>query len=222
MSDDIYNFAFRSDKPFPFRPGQYMEWTLGHANADSRGNRRYFTLASAPTERAIQLGVKFHNPSSTFKKALAAMQPGDTILAGQLAGDFTLPKNSARDSARKLAFIAGGIGITPFRSMVKDLVDRGEQRDIVLFYSNRTESEVAYRDVFDEATQKIGLKTVYVMTDGGTRLNAAVIMREMPDWRLRTFYLSGPHAMTDAFTATLRGMGVPRTHIKTDFFPGFA
>jgi ferredoxin-NADP reductase len=153
------------------------------------------------------------------------MKSGDTIVAGQLAGDFTLPK----DPKQKLAFIAGGIGITPFRSMIKNLIDRGEKRDAILFYSNRSADEIAYRDVFDDAEQKIGMRTIYITTgagtpnaDGGNRLTADTIKKEIPDYGERMFYLSGTHAMTNAFEKTLREMGVPRANIKTDFFPGFA
>ncbi|HEY5220694.1 MAG TPA: RnfABCDGE type electron transport complex subunit D [Candidatus Paceibacterota bacterium] len=218
ISGDIHHFTFTPDKKLSFRPGQYLEWTLGHEKVDGRGNRRYFTIASSPTEDTLQFGIKFYEPSSSFKKKLHSLKPGDTIVAGALAGDFTLPK----DPSQKLAFIAGGIGITPFRSMVKDLVDRGEQRDAVLFYSNRTAGEIAYRDVFDEAAHKIGLKTDYIITGNGKRIDAETIKRDIPDYHERMFYISGTHAMTNAFHKTLREMGVPMTHIKTDFFPGFA
>jgi len=218
VGGNIRHFTFATDKKLRFAPGQYLEWTLGHEKSDGRGNRRYFTIASAPTEDTVQLGVRFYNPSSSFKATLLAMQPGDAIVAGQLAGEFTLPK----DPSQKLAFIAGGIGITPFRSMVKDLIDRNEKRDVALFYSNRTTDEIAYRNVFDEAEQKIGMRTVYTITGNGDKLTADVIKKELPDYGERMFYISGTHAMTNAFQKTLRDMGVPRAHIKTDFFPGFA
>ncbi|HUC31699.1 MAG TPA: RnfABCDGE type electron transport complex subunit D [Candidatus Paceibacterota bacterium] len=214
----IQHFSFTTDKKLRFAPGQYLEWTLGANRADGRGNRRYFTIASAPTEDTIQLGVKFYEPSSSFKKELLSMQPGDTIIAGNLAGEFTLPK----DPKQKLAFIAGGIGITPFRSIVKYLTDRNEQRDAILFYSNRTAAEIAYREVFDEAARTLGMKTVYAITDTDGRLTADMIKKEVPDYRERMFYISGTYAMTNAFQKILRKMGVPRSQIKTDFFPGFA
>ncbi|TGV95790.1 FAD-dependent oxidoreductase, partial [Mesorhizobium sp. M2E.F.Ca.ET.154.01.1.1] len=111
-----------------FQAGQYLEWTLGLDRSDNRGNRRYFTVASSPTEQSVRLGVKFYPKSSAFKQALGTMRPGGTIHAAQLAGDFTLPS----DPKIKIAFLAGGIGITPFRSMLQYLIDRNESRPIVV------------------------------------------------------------------------------------------
>lgn len=228
IGNDIYDFVFRSNWSMKFRPGQYLEWTLGHAKPDTRGNRRYFTLASSPTERDVHLGVKFYQNSSTFKRTMLAMRPGSQISASQLSGDFTLPK----DPSEKLVLIAGGIGITPFRSMLKYLVDRGEKRPIILFYSNKKPSEIAYSDIFAEAGTQLGIKTVYTLTDARQapadwpgyigHFDPRIIAAEVPDWRERTFYLSGPRGMVMAFEKTLKQMGVTRLRIKTDFFPGFA
>ncbi len=223
---DAYDFIFTPDRSFAFAPGQYMEWTLAHDDPDDRGNRRYFTLASAPTEDEVRLGVKFYPEPSTFKRSLAAMKKGDKISVSHLAGGFVLP----RDPRRKLVFIAGGIGITPFRSMIHYLLDKGEQRDIVMLYSNRTAGDIAYRDILDRAERELGIKTIYAVTDGkgsaeGTyagKIDAGLIASRIPDYRDRTFYISGPHAMVAAFEKTLTDMGVSRFRIKGDFFPGFA
>jgi ferredoxin-NADP reductase len=227
VANDTYDFWFdvvdAKVKQPTFAPGQYMEWTLAHAGAkamqpDSRGNRRYFTLASSPSEKGLAIGVKFYEPSSSFKKALMSLEPGDTIVAGQLAGDFRLPK----DPAKKMAFIAGGIGVTPFRSMVKHMVDAQEKRDAILFYSNRTAADIAYKDVFDAALAQCGMKTVYVNADKDGMLTGDIIRTQAPDFAERVFYISGPHGMVTAFQKTLSDMGVPRRAIHTDFFPGFA
>jgi ferredoxin-NADP reductase len=221
VGENIYNFAFATENgsPMKFAPGQYLEWTLGHTKPDNRGNRRYFTIASSPTEKNVHLGVKFYEPASSFKNAMLAFQPGEsTIVAGSLAGDFTMPENRRR----KLAFIAGGIGITPFRSMVKYLIDKNERRDVVLLYSNRTSAEIAYREVFDEAERKLGMKTVYVTTSIDGRITPAFVKKEIPDYRERIFYVSGTRAMVVTMEKTLHELGIPRSHIKIDFFPGFA
>lgn len=221
-----YEFVFAPDKIFHFQPGQYLEWTLAHSPSDTRGNRRYFTIASSPTEDTVRLGVRVYEPESTFKRALLALQPGDTISASSLAGDFVLPK----DQKKKLVFIAGGIGVTPFRSQVQYLMDTKDARSAVLLYSNKTAAEIAYKDTFDRAEQEIGLKTVYAVTNEQSTLSGvyagfidgALITREVPDYKERMFYISGPHGMVTAFKKTLRAMGVSRFNIKTDYFPGFA
>ncbi|MDO8523120.1 MAG: FAD-binding oxidoreductase [bacterium] len=217
IASNIYEFSFAHQEKISHLPGQYFEWTLKHKNSDTRGIRRYFTIASSPTENEIRLGTKFNRQGSTFKKTLAAMRPGDKISACQLAGDFTLPA----DKNKKLVFIAGGIGITPFRSMIKYLIDIKEKRDIILLYSNKTESEIAYREIFEEARTKLSIKTVYINNDKDGFINDKTIMWEAPDFKERHFYISGPPSMIEAFQHTLTAIGVPRSQIKTDFFPGY-
>lgn len=224
-ANGAYDFIFASDRPLRFQPGQYLEWTLGFASPDNRGNRRSFTIASAPGDEDVRLGVKFYPRASAFKRALAQMQPGDTIFASQLAGSFVLP----RDRTAKLAFIAGGIGITPFRSMLKHLLDTGERRDIVTLYGNTLAEDIAYRDVLDAAARELGIHTAYAVAEGTIPsfayrgfITADMIEAEIPDFRDRIFYISGPHPMVSAIEKILRHMGVPRRRIRTDFFPGLA
>ena len=227
-SENTMDLLFEPDRPMRFKPGQYLEWTLAHASPDSRGNRRYFTIASAPSEKELHLGVKFYPNGSSFKRSLADMELGGTIVASQLTGDFTLPGRADE----KLAFIAGGIGVTPFRSMIKDLTDRGERRDIVMLYANGTPGDIAYLDVFEDARKKIGVRTTYVVNETKAsaaawhwrkgRIDEPMIREEIPDFLTRRFYLSGPHGMVVAYEAVLRQMGVHRSRIKKDFFPGFA
>lgn len=228
LAPDIYEFRFTGHRSIRFRPGQYLEWTLGHLRPDSRGNRRYFTIASSPDERAVRVGVKFYPGASSFKRSLHAMRPGDQIVAAQLAGDFVLPTGKQE----KLVFMAGGIGITPFRSMLRDLLDRKEARPITVLYSNRAAPEIVYADVLEEARQQLGITTVYTLTDESRvppewqgeigRFDSEMIARTVPDYRERTFYLSGPRSLVVGFEEVLRDIGVPGSRIKTDFFPGYA
>ena len=224
LTPDVIEFVFQPARRFAFSPGQYMEFTLPHGRTDSRGNRRYFTVSSSPTEEQVMLGVKFYPNGSTFKQQLQTLAPSQTLMTGQLAGDFTLPK----DPKKKLVFIAGGIGITPFRSMLKYLADTNEQRSVVLMYANKGPQDVVYQDVFDEAIAKIGLKLVHIFSvsmpkgwEGRTgTVNAQIIAEEVPDFAERIFYISGPHPMVAGVESTLLQMGVKPTQIKKDFFPG--
>lgn len=212
IAPDIYEFIFESQK-LNFLPGQYMEWTLSHDNPDNRGVRRYFTIAASPTEDNIKIGIKFYPRSSSFKKSLLAQNPESYIFAGELSGEFILPK----DSGKKLCLIAGGIGVTPFRSMIKYLLDTGQRRDIVLLYFAKSGDQFVYRGIFDDAGKKLGIKTVYITE----RLNDDLIIKEVPDYYSRTFYISGPHSMVDVFKDTLNNMGIMENQIKVDFFPGY-
>ena len=170
-------------------------------------------IASSPTEPDVRLGVRFSPLGSSFKEALFSMQPGKTIVASQLSGDFTLP----RDTSKKLLFIAGGIGVTPFRSMLQYLLDAGEKRPIAILYANNAPTDVAYRDLLERAQRELGIGTVYVFSE----LSPELIASEVPDYRERTCYISGPQGMVLSFKRTLRGMGVARRSIRTDYFPGF-
>ncbi len=227
VGTDTVDFVFENNEKINFKPGQYMEWTLKHRSPDNRGNRRYFTIASSPTENEIHLGVKFYPEPSSFKNKLLALQIGDEIVAGQRSGDFVLPK----DINQELVFIAGGIGITPFRSMVKYLIDKNEKRNITLLYSNKKISDIAYKEIFDEADTKLGIKTFYAITDKVDTplvgmyngfIDGEVIKKEIPNFMNKMFYISGPHGMVNAFENTLKSIGVPSKNIKIDFFPGFA
>jgi len=221
---DSYDFVFKSPRKLAFQAGQYLEWTLGLDHADNRGNRRYFTLASAPTEETVRLGVKFYPQSSAFKRELITMKPGSRIHAAQLAGNFTLPASPET----KLAFLAGGIGITPFRSMLQYLLDRKEARPIVILYGNESQEDIAYRDVLGAARQQLGIKTIHAVARGGGRgqytgyIDERLIRLAIPDYLERTFYISGPQAMVKALRQKLRTLGVRRSRIKVDYFPGFA
>lgn len=226
LSPNIYEFVFKKPKSLAFLPGQYFEWTLGHRRPDSRGVRRYFTISSSPTEKDVKLGVRIENTKgSSFKNSLLKLSPGQKIYAGNLSGDFTIPKNINE----KLVFIAGGIGITPFRGMAKYIIDRKEKRDIVLFFSNSEPESFVYNDVFKNA-EPFGLKTIPVLTKNFEninwngykgRLTAEIIKNEVPDYVNRTFYLSGPISMVEGYKKLLGNLGIKPHKIITDYFPGF-
>ena len=226
IAPNAYEFLFTPSHQLAFAPGQYMEWTLGLKEPDSRGNRRYFTLASAPTEPDIHLGVRFSDQSSTFKQAMLGMNRHSEIIASQIAGDFVLP----RDPNQKCVFIAGGIGVTPFRSMIKYLVDTHQPRPIVMFYANHTVKDIVYKDVFDQAEQQLGIRTIYTVSDTKGmphgwvglvgHLTPQNIRTYAPWYKDAIFYLSGPISLINGFKDTLHQMGIPDTQIKTDYFAG--
>ena len=225
-ASNIVDFVFKPSQKLAFQPGQYMELTLAHSQTDSRGNRRYFTLASSPTENDVLLGIRFYERSSSFKQALYKLSNKTQLIAAQIAGDFTLPANPEQ----KLVFLAGGIGITPFRSMIKYLLDTQQRRDIILIYVNKSADEIVYTDVFNAASTKLGIKTFYTLTDTTTlprnwrgfvgRIDEPMLLKAVPDYQERTYYISGPPEMVKTSERVLHIMGVSNAQIKKDFFPG--
>lgn len=228
LSADTYEvvFAYTGHHKPSFKPGQYLEWTVPHKKSDSRGNRRYFTIASSPTESDFKLGIKVPQKPSSFKNSLVALTKGTVLAAGQLAGDFTMPP----EKDKKLLFIAGGIGITPFRSMIKYLTDKKEKRDIVLIYACADPSNFVYKDVLEKA-QSVGVKVLYIVTNKNIptnkwsglrgRITPEMLVEEVGDFKTRIAYLSGPNAMVDGYKDLLMLLGVNPLNIVTDYFPGF-
>jgi ferredoxin-NADP reductase/Na+-translocating ferredoxin:NAD+ oxidoreductase RnfD subunit len=224
LSERVSNYVFQPDRRFNFMPGQYMEWTLAGVPYDSRGNRRTFTIASSPTENTVQVGLKFYEPASTYKAAFERLQPGDIVYASQLAGNFTIDQNKHE----KRAFIAGGIGITPFRSMVQYIADKNIVADIVLIYAVSDPQEFAYMDVFTQAAEH-GVRVVPIVTRATrtqgnfalSKLDQVLIKSAIPDYSERMFYVSGPDVMVNGVKDTLHDLGVHQTHVKTDHFSGY-
>ncbi len=212
LASDAVEFAFRPDRKLSFEAGQYLEWSLPHDPQDQRGIRRYFTVSSAPQDELVKVGVRFSEKSSTFKKYLKNLKQGDWLYAGNTTGDFTLPAKQ-----QKLGFVAGGIGITPFMSMIREAVMQNRKLDAVLFYANKSD-DVPYRAELDEAQQKIGLKVVYVI-DG--MITPELLHQHAADTKGRRWYLSGPNAMVDAYKALIKKEGVSPFRIRTDYFPGY-
>jgi ferredoxin-NADP reductase/Na+-translocating ferredoxin:NAD+ oxidoreductase RnfD subunit len=211
----LYSFAFSQAGRFDYRAGQYMEWTLPVRKSDSRGNRRYLTLSSSPTEKHLAFTVRMPQKASYFKQVLAKFEPGDKILAAHLSGTFSLPA----DKSKKLAFLGGGIGVTPFRSMAKYLVDSRQKRDIGLLYCANSPDEFAYKEVFSQAAA-CGLAAHYVNTSD-TPLSPELIAGSLPDYKERLFYVSGPYGFVKAARQALISLGVSPRNIKSDYFPGY-
>lgn len=237
IAENSYDFVFNPGGRLAYKPGQYMEWTLPHKGVDARGNRRYFTLASSPTEPTLRLGTKFYEPSSSYKKALLDITKDTPIAVTQASGDFVLP----RDKNRKLVFIAGGIGVTPFRSMTKYLLDTHEQRDVTMLYAANTMQDIAYMDVFEQARHELAMTTTYVIAkpdttqtvdtpqaDEGLKehirtgfVDIDALRATVKDFQNSTFYISGSHAMVNAIEKALKELGVKKRYIRKDYFPGY-
>lgn len=207
LSATAVEYAFATPAPAYFEAGQYVELTVPHSKFDSRGVRRYFSVTSAPRTNELTLGIKFYQPSSTFKQALSALPLGSSVQATGITGGFTLP----RDPKQKLLFVAGGIGITPFISHIQSLGQ--QQRDITLLYFVNSEQEKAYSDLLG-----VSNVTVHYFVGSSSKLTSEIVQEYVTDASSRVAYVSGPPAMVASSKQVLRGTV---KSIKADYFSGY-
>lgn len=214
-ADATTSFIFYPDHSFQWQAGQFLHYVLPHTDADEREDDRYFTIASAPQEKNVRLTARFSNGTgSTFKRALQTLPFGATIEAGELGGEFVID-----DPARECIFIAGGIGITPFRAMLVDLDRRGVDIKATLLYSNR-DNDIVFKRQLDELARKHPhFHIQYVISpDHLDKRVLAPVVKASPD---ALFFISGPEPMVQALGKTLAELGLPEDRIKQDCFPGY-
>ena len=208
-----------------FRPGQYFFITIPNMPyADDRGNRRHFSIVNSPNEKGIISMATRWRKTSGFKTALRDMPLGTEVEIGRITGDFVLPE----DASRPLVFIAGGIGITPFISMLRYVKETGSGHRITLLCSNRSRETTAFLDELQEMARTIeALKLVLTMSDDPTwpgekrTIDAQFIKDHVPDSQPRLFMIAGPPGMDEAMGTVLTQVGVDRTNIKVERFTGY-
>jgi glycine betaine catabolism B len=221
-TENARSFLFQPDPRIEYQAGQYLRYTLSHPDADDRGMSRSFTIASAPAE-PLMLTTRLSSPPSSFKRALAALSPGDVLEATGPQGQFVYPQADPR-----AVFIAGGIGITPFRSILGDIAARNGQAKITLLYSNRT-PEMLFRQYLDNlAVGWPDLEVVYLVTQPTSewngrvgRIDAAALREYVPDLATTMFYVSGPTGMVQSMRMILDEVGVEPGRVKHEVFPGY-
>jgi ferredoxin-NADP reductase len=210
---------------FDFRPGQYF-WVelLDLPYDDEKGPRRHISVVTSPTERGI-LGLCTRLRDSAFKRSLVELPVGTEVEVEQPKGDFALPE----DTEPHYVFIAGGIGITVFRSMLRYIDDTGEPYRVTLIYSNRDRESTAFLDELEALDARADwFRLVATMTQdpdwgGETRRIDAGMLSDVlgGDLGSYTFVVAGPPAMTEGVVETLKGAGVPEERILSDRFSGY-
>jgi ferredoxin-NADP reductase len=212
---DVESFIFKPSEPVTWKAGQFFHYVLHHEPTDDRGSDRWFTIAAAPGEDMIMITTRFTSEKgSSFKKALADLKIGDDIEVSVLDGEFTLD-----DLTKEYVFIAGGIGITPFRSILKDLDQKGNQVAIKLLYANRDQN-IVYKDEL-EGFAKNNPKFAIHYVIAPEHIDVTKIKEFVPDMQAPIFYVSGPEPMVKSLGDALREAGVPKDHVKQDEFPGY-
>jgi len=203
---DVFSLIFEKPEGFSFYPGQYLDYEL--AVKDPYGNTRAFTISASPTESFLMLSTKYG--VTPFKKALVKLKPSDKIKTSHPAGTFTL------DESSPAFFIAGGVGITPFRSMLKFALDNKLKTQITLIYSNSDENFL-FKEELDTWKNKINLKIIYHNStlSGHLTLNSRLLTLDS------IYYLAGPPGFVDSIEKILLELKVDETNIRYDRFDGY-
>jgi len=208
-----------------FRPGQYFWVTLlDPPFDDEKGPRRHISVVTAPHERGV-LGLCTRLRDSAFKRSLRELPVGTEVDVEAPKGEWALPA----ETDRPYVFVAGGIGITVFRSMLLHIAEEKLPHDVTLVYSNRDRESTPFLDELRELERaNSNIRLVLTMTqdpgwDGESRRIDRDFLRDHLDGDLAsyTYLVAGPPAMVEAVEATLQGEGVPQEHVRPQRFSGY-
>jgi ferredoxin-NADP reductase len=221
--------AFHFEKPvgFDFKPGQAADLTLlSPPETDAEGNVRTFSIASAPFEDQLMFATRMRD--TAFKRSLKKIPLGTVVKMDSAMGSFTLHKNSAKPAV----FLAGGIGITPFSSIVRQADYNRAPHKLYLFHSNRRPEEAP----FVEALQNLEktnpqFRFIATMTDmprskktwnGETgRINQEMLSKYLNELRGPIYYVAGPPAMVSGMRKMLVASGIDEDDIRSEEFAGY-
>ena len=207
-----------------YRPGSYFWVELpDRGDNDEKGLRRHISLVTSPTERGV-VGLATRLRDTAFKRTLASLEVGDEVQVEEPKGSFLLPE--ATDVP--YVFVAGGIGITVFRSMLRFIRDERLPYEVTLVYSNRDRASTPFLEELGELERQIpGLRLVLTMTDdpewdGETRrIDPGVLRDHVGDLGRPVFLVAGPPAMAEGVADALKADGVPEERVLADKFSGY-
>lgn len=227
-SSNAYSFFFEHEEAnFSWSAGQYLVWEQALLETDPRGNKRPLTISTSPSEKKVAITTKISG--SPFKKQLLQIEPGTILSASGPQGKFTLDQSGKFDQH---LMIAGGIGITPFRSMIKYSLDAHLNMPIALLYSNTVPEEIIFARELDEyKVQALSLQVAHTITHPEEskqtwsgrvgRIDENLIKQYAKNLNQTIFYICGPAKMVEAFKEVLLSMQIPPEQIRFELFSGY-
>lgn len=228
-NSDTISFLFKPEESLIYKAGQYLRYHIENPSPDERGENRFFSISSAPFENIIRLSTKFSLKGSTFKKDLQALSGGDTVEVSGPYGKF-----SVENTDKEYVFIAGGIGITPFRSILLDWDHNNLPIKATLIYATRNQEALFKEELLNLAKKHNGFK-IYQIISGNIekptkeinltllkgRVDGNLIKKLTPEMQNKIYYISGPEEMVMELEEVIWKLGVPEENTKRDYFPGY-
>jgi glycine betaine catabolism B len=230
---DVMSFKFskQNDQPehktlLDYTAGQFAFFDIGGVYNDSKGPIRHFTISSSPTENFVMFSTRIRD--SPYKKRLSTLEEGSKVKVRGPEGQFVLHQ----DFSKPAVFLSGGIGVTPFRAMIKYATDKQLPIKIIMFDSNRDEDNILYKMRFDECTNlNANLKIFYSLDASdndweGERgyINQAMVTKYLSANELddSIFYICGPPDMLKTMQKLLQDdLHIPKQRIKIEAFTGY-
>lgn len=217
---DVKSFRFPRPPFFDYKPGQFMFVKI---RIEKEEIQKPFSISSSPTEKGfIEFTKKLTD--HIFSRALNSFKVGDWMGIDGPYGRFTFEGEYER-----IAMLSGGVGITPLRSICRYCTDTQLDTEIVLLYGNRTERDIVFKKEFEEMQrQNKKLKVVFTVDEASKDWNGftgiidtEMIMKVIPDYDRRVFYICGPPGMVKAMEELLYSIGTPRANIQEENFAGY-
>ncbi len=221
---EVKSFRFKIKEDVDFKPGQFFFVSIKVADKE---RVKHFSFSNSPTEKGY---VEFTKriTASPFSQALERLRVGDAARLKMPYGAFTFT-----GEYEKIAFLSGGIGITPIRSICRFAADKKLPTDIVLLYGNDREQEIIFREDLDRmAAVNKNMRIVYTLTAADIDkenwpgrvgyIDEGMVKEEIPDYRERVFYICGPPGMVESLVGILKDkLNVDKDRIKTENFTGY-
>lgn len=219
----VESFRFRTKEAIDFLPGQFLEIIFDKNNRSNRALNKYLSFSSAPGKKYIEVTKKISG--SEFSRSLTALKPGDETLFKASLGNCVF-----KDEYKKIGFLIGGIGITPVISILEHITDKKLATDVCLLYSNRAETEIAFKLEIDAwSKNNRNIKVLYTVSDGEARdkkkfsgqINKEFFRAPECDVQERIFFIFGPPAMVNTMQNICLEVGCNEKMIKKEKFLGY-
>lgn len=211
VAPEVFTFWFKPPAFFRYAAGEFTELRLPHRHPDSRGDTRWFSLSSSPTEKLLGITTRLSpNKSSSYKTAMKALISGSQVQIAEPMGDFVLPK----DTSIPLVFIAAGLGITPVRSIVRYLNDHDEHRNVHIFRIISGQGDDFFAKDFSRPQLHYNIVNTS-QSDVHVSNFVATIKKDT------LVYLAGPGRFVGRLLKELQQSGIASSRIITDLFPGY-
>ncbi len=225
-AQNVFVFTFTKPDNFIFKPGQYGGFTLIQpSETDTNGITRRFSLLSSPHDPHLEIATRIQHLNTAFKRELNRLTIGSEIKFAGPTGLFTLHE----DKTKPAVFIAGGIGIVPFHSMIKTLTLDHASQTIYLFYGNQSIQETAFlNELTDWQKQNPNFQLILTIANPPSQwkgetgfITNTVIKKYISNLDLPIYYICGSPAMVTTLQETLAEMEINEDNIKVEDFPGY-